>query len=272
MSKVFVVDLAKCTGCYNCQLACKDENCGNDWTPYSKPQPMTGQFWAKVVEETHGTKPKVKIFYTPTFCNHCKNAPCIEAGKDGAVYRREDGLVIIDPEKAAGQKQIAEACPYGMIYWNEALDLPQKCTGCAHLLDNGRTLPRCVEACPVDAIKFGEAEELKDDMLGAEVLKPETGCHPQVFYRNRLGMFVGGLVYDPEEEEVIIGAKCRLTNGGKTWITYTDDFGDFWFKDLAKGIYKLAIEKEGYAVKTFDVIRVEDCVSLGDIPMEKAAD
>ncbi len=270
MSKVFVVDLAKCTGCYNCQLACKDENCGNDWTPYAKPQPMTGQFWTKLEESTHGSKPKVKVFYRATFCNNCKNAPCIKAAKDDAVYRREDGIVIIDPEKAVGQKQIAESCPYHMIYWNEELKLAQKCDGCAHLLDNGYGMPRCVEACPVDAIKFGDEEELKDDIMGAEVLHPEYGTYPQVYYRNAPGMFVGGLLYDAKEEEVIIGAKCRLTNGGKTWITYTDEFGDFWFKDLAKGVYKLAIEKDGYVTKTFDPVRVEDCVNLGDIEMEKA--
>ena len=109
MSKVFIVDIAKCTGCYNCQLVCKDEHCGNDWMPYAKPQPMTGHFWAKVEQKTVGSIPKVKVNYTPTFCNHCKNAPCMAAAEDGAVYRREDGLVIIDPEKAAGQKQIVDA-------------------------------------------------------------------------------------------------------------------------------------------------------------------
>ena len=31
MGKVFLIDVARCSGCFNCQLACKDENCGNDW-------------------------------------------------------------------------------------------------------------------------------------------------------------------------------------------------------------------------------------------------
>ena len=50
MSKVFVIDVAKCSGCYNCQLACKDEHCENDWRPYAAPQPPTGQFWCKVTD------------------------------------------------------------------------------------------------------------------------------------------------------------------------------------------------------------------------------
>ena len=43
--KAFVIDLSICNGCYCCQIACKDEHVGNDWTPYAKPQPDTGQFW-----------------------------------------------------------------------------------------------------------------------------------------------------------------------------------------------------------------------------------
>ena len=172
MAKAFVIDVAKCSGCYNCQLACKDEHAENDWTPYAKPQPLTGQFWCRVTDHVQGTIPKVRIHYIPRFCNHCRNAACMEAAKDGAVYRREDGLVIIDPEKAAGQKQIADACPYGAVYWNEALNLPQKCTGCAHLLDHGHKLPRCVEACPTDALMFGEEEELADYIEGATVRAP----------------------------------------------------------------------------------------------------
>ena len=55
MAKVFVIDVAKCSGCYNCQLACKDEHAGNDWTPYAKPQPDIGQFWVKLTEHVNGT-------------------------------------------------------------------------------------------------------------------------------------------------------------------------------------------------------------------------
>ena len=31
--KTFVFDAARCNGCFNCQIACKDEHCGNDWMP-----------------------------------------------------------------------------------------------------------------------------------------------------------------------------------------------------------------------------------------------
>ena len=265
MSKVFIVDIAKCTGCYNCQLVCKDEHCGNDWMPYAKPQPMTGQFWAKVEQKTVGSIPKVKVNYTPTFCNHCKNAPCIAAAKDGAVYRREDGLVIIDPEKAAGQKQIMEACPYGAVYWNELLNIPQKCTGCAHLLDNGFTQPRCTEACPTDAMVYGKKEDLLEQLKGAEPLI-EGG---NIYYKNIPGEFVGGTVYDPVEKEVIIGASCVLTGEGTEYRTETDAYGDFWFRDLPKGgVYTLTISAEGFQSRTFASIVTNKSVNLDDIPLE----
>ena len=179
MSKVFVIDVAKCSGCHNCQLACKDEHCENDWRPYAAPQPPTGQFWCKVTEHPRGTIPKVKIHYIPTICNHCRTAPCLSAAQNGAVYRRDDGLVVIDPEKAAGQKQLVEACPYGAIYWNEELQLPQKCTMCAELLDDPDYLsylgdpklkkPRCVEACPIGLNPYLMKHLCdKGDLKGAE--------------------------------------------------------------------------------------------------------
>jgi len=269
LSKVFAIDIARCSGCYNCQLACKDEHAENDWSPYAKAQPLTGQFWMKVDEHVNGTIPKVKIHYIPRLCNHCENPACMSVCPENAVYKREDGLVIIDPEKCTGCGKCSEACPYDVIYKAENTGLAQKCTGCAHLLDNGYSKPRCVEACPTDALVFGEEEELKDIIEGAAVLKPESGLGPRVYYRNIPGQFVSGTVYDPVEKEVIIGAKCRLVNGGKLWSTVTDEFGDFWFKDLAVGVYDLTIEAEGYEIKTFNGLRTRECVNLGDIPLEK---
>ena len=270
MAKVFYVDVARCTGCYNCQLACKDEHCGNDWTPYAKPQPEIGQFWCRVEEHVGGTMPKVKIHYISQMCNHCANAPCMAAARDGAVYRRDDGLVIIDPEKAVGQRQIVDACPYGAIYWNEELQLPQKCTGCAHLLDNGEKVPRCVEACPTDALRFGEEEELKDLIRGAEVLRPELGLGPKVYYRNIPGRFIAGTLFDPEEQEIIEGARCHLSDGSKNWDVTTDDFGDFWFRDLPVGRYDLRITAPGSQLILLEGQDAEKDLNVGDLPMKKA--
>ncbi len=270
MAKTFVIDIARCCGCYNCQLACKDEHVDNDWTPYTRPQPETGQFWLKLQENVCGTLPKVKIHYIPMLCNHCGKATCIEACSSGAISKRDDGLVIIEPEKCkgiGGCKACMASCPYNAIYFNEELHLAQKCTGCAHLLDNGNKLPRCVESCPTDAMRYGDEEDLKDIIEGATVLKPETGCCPNVYYRNIPGKFIAGTVYDPVGKEVIIGARCLLTSGGKLTEAITDAYGDFWFKDLEVGKYNVSIEAKGFKGKYFfDLNTVKD-INLGDIPL-----
>ena len=143
-----LIDISKCNGCYNCFLACRDEYYGNDYPAYSAAQPLNGQFWMQVKEVERGVYPKPKLSYIPTPCMHCESAPCLTAAKDGAVYRRDDSIVMIDPEKSQGQKDIVNACPYRVIYWNEEKQIPQKCTMCAHRLDEGEKMPRCVESCP----------------------------------------------------------------------------------------------------------------------------
>jgi tetrathionate reductase subunit B len=272
MAKAFVIDVARCCGCYNCQLACKDEHVGNDWSPYARPQPETGQFWLKLQENVCGTVPKVRMHYIPMLCNHCRNAACIEACPDGAISRRNDGLVIIEPEKCksgSGCKGCVAACPYNVIYFNQELRLAQKCTGCAHLLDNGYRLPRCVESCPTDAMRFGEEEELRSFIEGATVLKPETGCGPNVYYRNIPGKFIAGTVYDPVEKEVVIGARCLLTSGDRVVETSTDAYGDFWFKDLTVGRYNVRIEARGFESRYFPDLDTTSDINLGDIPLAR---
>src|SRR4030042_3857258 len=101
--KTFLIDVSICNGCYCCQIACKDEHAGNDWTPYARSQPDTGQFWLKLNEFIGGTMPKVKMHYVPVLCMHCDNAPCMSAcSVEGAIYKRDDGLGIIDPGKGTG--------------------------------------------------------------------------------------------------------------------------------------------------------------------------
>ena len=68
-------DISIYNGRYNCQIACKDEHCSNDWMPIAAPQPETGHFWMKVNEHIRGSVPKVKMHYVPVLCQHCDARP-----------------------------------------------------------------------------------------------------------------------------------------------------------------------------------------------------
>lgn len=264
--KAFLVDVKNCVGCHDCQIGCKDEHCGNSWMPYTLPQPEVGQFWCKVNQYERGSRPHVKVTYLPVMCQHCENAPCMKAAKDGAVYRRDDGLVLIDPVKAKGQKQIVDACPYHAVFWNEELQVPQKCTGCAHLLDGDEPIkvPRCVDNCHVNVIMFGEEEDL--DLEGTEFLHPEYGTKPRVFYRGLPKKFIAGTVYDPEAKDIIEGAVCTVTGEAGTFMAETDSWGDFWLRELPDADWTLTIEAGGKK-KVMDVSTKEKDLGLGDIAL-----
>jgi len=269
----WVIDVTRCVGCYNCQIACKDEHVDNDWSPYAKPQPIIGQFWMKLNDTTRGTVPKVKVSFVPVPCQHCQNAPCMAAATNGAIYRRPDGLVVIDPVKAVGQTQLVASCPYGAIFWNDQLNLPQKCTGCAHLLDAGTfTIPRCVDSCPTQVMTFGEYSALAGSFDSAEVLHPEYNTNPRVRYVQLPKRFIAGAIYDPVQDLCLEGADVTCTDltDGSKYATTSDEFGDFWFEQLpVDHVYSVQVDMAGYYSKTLGAVYPGKDLNLGDIALYK---
>ena len=269
--KALVIDITKCCNCFACQIACKDEHCGNDWSPYAKPQPETGQFWMKVEEIISGNIPQVRVEYIPQPCMHCKDALCMNACPvEGAIFRRDDGLVIIDPEKCTGCRLCVDACLYNSIYFNRNLNIAQKCTGCAHLLDRGWPIkePRCVDYCAHEVFSFGEEGDLNGLISQSEVLHPEYETNPRVTYIGLPKRFIAGTVYDPDTKEVAVGATCTLTGEGDTLTLTTDNYGDFWFDGLKEnGTYSLDIAATGGKSASFAEISTASDVGLGDIAL-----
>ena len=89
---------------------------------------------------------------------------------------------MIDMEKAKGNKDLVDSCPYGAIWWNEEANIAQKCIFCAHLLDDPTWKPhttRCAHICPTDAMKtyFVEPAEMEKMIAeeGLEAYLPELG-------------------------------------------------------------------------------------------------
>jgi Fe-S-cluster-containing dehydrogenase component len=270
-----LVDVTKCTGCHNCFLACRDEFYGNDYSPYSAPQPLEGQFWMQVREVERGRYPRPKLDYIAIPCQHCETAPCMNVAADNAVYRREDGIVMIDPAKAKGQKDIVNTCPYRVIFWNDDLDIPQKCTLCAHLLDQGEKEPRCVEACPTGALIFGDLDDPESAIAKAtaalqpEAFHPEYGTEPLVKYVGLpKRMIAGEVVRKDVPGECAEGALVTLEGNGATQQVKSDSYGDFEFDGLEKNTsYRVRIELVGYSSQVFEVVTHTD-IDLGTVVLE----
>ena len=252
------INSGRCMACYACFMACKDEHCGWD-TALSKSQPEMGQYWMNIIEWERGDcERRVKTATVPTPCSHCDNPDCAAVAKNGAVYKRPDGIVIIDPEKSKGQKQIVDACKIGAVFWNEDLQIPQKCTMCAELLDDPDYPgfePRCVEACPNQALVFGDLAD-PDSIINKVIAKnrvtPLEGANGpgNVVHLNIPSRFLAGTVAYPKElEEVCIGAKVKVTSetDGTAYETITNWAGDWEIENLPKEqSFTVEITMEGF--------------------------
>lgn len=252
-----ICDVEKCCGCHSCFLACKDEYVGSAHLPVTEEQGEKQQ-WLRVQEVEYGSGNKVKVDYIPIMCQQCENPVCGRGAPDGAVYTRTDGIVVFDPEKAKGAKEIVKNCPYGVVFWNEQKQLPQKCTMCAHMLDAGEKTTRCVECCPTGALVFGdlsdplsEISELARTKGGQfENYKPFFSTGPRVRYLSLPKPFISGeLLYSDAPGEPPCGIKLTLTceETGEKIEGASDYMGDFEFRALNNDAkYTLQAEARGY--------------------------
>jgi len=274
-----IIDVAECTNCNLCTLATMDEYVGNDWPGYSKPMPKHGHKWINILQKERGQvtgqSPMIDIAYVPTMCNQCDDAPCIAKG-GGAIKKRDDGIVLIDPEKAKGRKDLVDTCPYGHIWWNDEHQVPQAFNFDAHLIDQGWQQTRGHQSCPTGAMRaiYIEDEDMqrkaRDEQL--DVIRPELGTKPRVYYRNLWRYskcFVGGSVSAEANGVVdcVEGATARLLrNGQPVAETTSDNYGDFKFDRLDEnsGAYVVEIEAKGHRKRTVEA-KLGVSVNLGEI-------
>lgn len=199
---VMVIDLAKCKNARKCVDACQEGHMlprDHEWIKIQLLQDseLTSKYWF------------------PKPCYHCDNPLCVSVCPVGATYKREDGIVLVDNKRCIGCKFCMTACPYSarVFNWKDPeVELPRdhvydpelnvppvegtvgKCVFCADKLRNNE-LPRCVKACPMGVIYFGDVNE--DAVTnGVETLRfsslmvdkhgyrhmEELGTMPSVFY------------------------------------------------------------------------------------------
>lgn len=271
-----VIDVAKCENCNNCALATKDEHIGNTFAGYAAPQPRHGHDWIEIRRKVRGSTPIVDVAYLPVTCNQCDNAPCITAAGDGSIYKRPDGIVIIDPEKAKGRQDLVRSCPYGAIWWNEELKLPQKWIFDAHLLDQGWREPRCTQACSTGCMRAVHVEDeqmqrmVQDEKL--DVLKAHLDTRPRVYYKN-LYRFTKGFIAG--SVTAVIDGTLECASGTRVTLlrdqqqlaeTSTDRFGDFKFDDLEprSGSYQVQMSHARHGTSLRQV-ELNESTYLGEI-------
>lgn len=183
-----LIDLTRCIGCDACTVACKQEN----GTPMDV-------FFARVLNIEVGKYPQTKRVYLPMLCYHCENPACLKACPNKAIFKRPDGVVLIDQDRCRGTGACTSACPYGNIFlkpeddWYLNEDEPyerdfvkprlknnvaRKCTYCVQRVDQGLD-PACVVACPTKARIFGDMEDPKSEISTYIEEQIElTGRHP----------------------------------------------------------------------------------------------
>jgi len=272
-----IIDVAECENCNNCVVATKDELVGNDFSGYSAPHPAQGNGVVRIERHVRGSGHHTAAAYVPRMCNHCDEAPCVNAG-GGAVKKRDDGIVLFDPVACKGRRDLVDACPYDAIVWNEALQLPQTWFFDAHLLDAGWKAPRLVPVCPtaaIEAVKVDDASmqrRIADE--GLRPLKPELGTRPRVWYRHLHradSCFVAGSVVTggTGPVECVEGALVELQIQGRRMETRTDPFGDFRIDGLARdsGPWRLDISQSEFGSASREGVVGSDSVVLEDIAL-----
>ena len=149
MRKGLLINLDRCSGCDSCVVCCKLEHSLPLGSAYNKVKAM-GPF---------GTFPNVEKYWLPVQCQQCENAPCLEVCPTGATYREDEyGLIVINQEQCIGCQACVSACPYGVRYLNEDLNVVQKCTMCHDTVEQGE-LPACVRTCGGRARFFGDLDK-----------------------------------------------------------------------------------------------------------------
>lgn len=125
--------------------------------------------------------------FVPLLCMHCRDAPCIDVCPTSALGKLEDGSVVINDERCNGTKSCIPACPYGAITIRRDTGRADKCDFCQHRTRVGLE-PACVEACPTEALRFGDLDDASDPVFayaaakGATAYKADANTRPSVLY------------------------------------------------------------------------------------------
>ena len=276
MKYALMIDINRCSICYACQAACKDEFVGNIYPPFSYPQTDREPAWIRISEVENGKYPYVKVYPTPLLCMHCENAPCIDACPiPDCIHKTEGSVVIIDPSKCDGCRSCMDACPYGVIVFNDDRNICQKCTLCNHRLVEGKE-PACIDACPSGVFCFGDETKVFEEVKkrGAKWMHPEYETKPIIYYLGLPSVSLAGHVMGAQNLMDVPDADVVITDAtGSNVFCRTNLSGNFLAEDLKIGNdYAVKISCQGYLPKTISKVHIKlEYQHLGDIKLDKAS-
>jgi len=174
--KAQLMDLAKCSACRGCQVACKQWNqlagvVTKNTGTYENPPAFTPQTYLRVQFREVVIDGKVKWLFMKDQCMHCTKAPCVEMCPVASRTKDEFGFTEIDRNKCIGCGICVAVCPYQV----PTLDSVPKTQSCWFCLDRvvAGMKPACAKACPAGAIRYGSREDMLK--LGHEAVAKSGG-------------------------------------------------------------------------------------------------
>jgi len=163
----FLIDLAKCTGCRGCQVACKQWNQLEaekteffSGEGYQNPPAMSEYTFTRIKFRDYQKNGENEFAFYKEMCMHCDNPACASGCPVGAFEKTPEGPVIYKADRCIGCRFCMVACPFGVpkYEWSKGLPLVRKCTGCYSRIKEGMK-PACATACPT-AITYGPRDEM----------------------------------------------------------------------------------------------------------------
>jgi anaerobic dimethyl sulfoxide reductase subunit B (iron-sulfur subunit) len=166
---VFSFQPERCTGCMACMVACLDQN---------DLPPDAASLRQVTLYEPDTPEPSAP-WWMSLACQHCEDAPCMQACITGAIYRCEEtGFVKLDSALCVGCHTCGLACPFGAPRFMPDGKM-HKCDFCAGRVSEG-LMPACVQVCPTGALGVGEMNRMQQDKAGqaARSILLSTMCKP----------------------------------------------------------------------------------------------